>query len=155
MMKASEDRVFELIAAYGAEPGAWPEDERDAAKATLAEFPERFADALAKAKALDLVMFNETVPEPDSDLAKRILAAAPQAPRQAGSFASLLKWRLPGRQWPAGATLASLMIGLVSGYAYAGNVTSAEFETADEFYVGLFEEADATSIDWLDEGIAE
>ena len=155
MMKASEDRVFELIAAYGAEPGAWPEDEREAAKATLAAFPERFADALAEAKALDLALFNETLPEPDPDLANRILAAAPSAPRQARGIGSLLKWRLPGRQWPAGATLASLMIGLVSGYAYAGNATSADFETADEFYVGFFEQADATSIDWLDEGIIE
>lgn len=155
MMKASEDRVFELIAAYGAEPGAWPEEEREAAKATLAAFPERFADALAEAKALDLALFNETLPEPDSDLANRILAAAPQAPRASGSIASLFKWRLPGRQWPAGATLASLMIGLVSGYAYAGNVTSADFETADEFYAGFFEQADATSIDWLGEGIVE
>lgn len=155
MMKASEDRVFELIAAYGAEPGAWPEDERDAARATIAEFPERFADALADARALDLALFNETLPDPDPDLANRILAAAPQALRPSGSFASLFRWRLPGRQWPAGATLASLMIGLVSGYAYAGNTTGGDFETADEFYVGFFEQADATSIDWLDEGIVE
>ena len=155
MTKASEERVFDLIAAYGAEPGGWPEEEREAAKATLAENPDRFAGALAEAQAIDAALFAEHIPEPSAQLADRILAAAPPPKREFSGLGSLLKWRLPGKQWPAGATLASLMIGLVSGYAYAGNATNAEFETADEFYVSLFDQGAVSDMGWLEEGSIE
>ena len=47
------DRVLELIAAYGALPAAWPEDERAAAIEILKADPDRFAAALDEAYALD------------------------------------------------------------------------------------------------------
>ncbi|MEL7548044.1 MAG: hypothetical protein AAGJ84_15430 [Pseudomonadota bacterium] len=152
MIKASEERVFELIAAYGAEPGGWPEDERDAVKATLVADPDLFAEALAEAKALDAALLAEQVPDFDPALADRILAAAPK-PKSAGALASILTWRLPARRWPAGATLASLMVGLVSGYAYAGNTTLVTYDASDEVYVSLFGED--TGLTWLEEGLVE
>jgi len=153
MTDFSKDRVFDLIAAYGAEPGGWPAEEREAAKAMIAADPEHFADALTGARAVDAALLSERVPEPSAELADRILAAAPRARREAGGAESWLSWLLPNRQWPAGATLASLMIGLVSGYAYAGNSSEVSVDSSDAVYVSLFGEA--AEIDWLEEDGSE
>ena len=76
-MTLSTERVLELIEAYGAEPGAWPDDERAAASMLIAESPDLFASALADSRALDALLLNEAVPEPSAALSEAILAAAP------------------------------------------------------------------------------
>ena len=132
------ERILELIAAYGAEPGAWPEDERAAATMRIAEAPNQFATALEEARALDAMLQMESPLEPSSGLSDAILSAAP-APRPTsnsllGGLTSLIFPQ--GVRWPAGAALASLLMGLVGGYAYAS--TGVGYDQADAAYFAAF-----------------
>ena len=132
------ERVLELIAAYGAEPGAWPEAERAAATMRIAEAPDLFAAALEEARAVDALLQAENVPKPSLALSDTILAAAPQpnsAPNSLfGAFAALIFPQ--GVRWPAGAAFASLVMGLFGGYAYAS--TGVGYDQADAAYYAAF-----------------
>ncbi|MEL6862369.1 MAG: hypothetical protein AAGL11_11060 [Pseudomonadota bacterium] len=132
------ERVFELIETYGAEPGAWPEEEREAATTLVASEPETFAAALDEARALDALLMSETVPEPSAALTDAILSAAPAAARQRKSLLGHLGAMVfpQGARWPAGAALASLMMGLVGGYAYAS--TGAGYDQVEDAYYAAF-----------------
>jgi len=70
------DRLQQLLDAYGADPMRWPEEERAAALAMLARSAEARA-ALADAERLDAILDLAESAEPSSDLAARIVAAAP------------------------------------------------------------------------------
>lgn len=138
-MTITNERVFELIHAFGAEPGGWPEDEREAAMALLAAEPDTFAAALEDARALDALLLNESLPEPSLALTDAILAAAPQAkaPQRKSATGGLWSMLFPqGARWPAGAALASLMMGLVGGYAYAS--TGAGYDQVEDAYYAAF-----------------
>lgn len=117
----TRDRVLDLIAAYGAEPGGWPEEDRDPARALLKANPEMFANALAEARALDAVLELERVPEPPQALAAAIIAEAPRPTSAKASGGWLSGFLSGGFRLPAGAALASLGVGLVAGYASAGD----------------------------------
>ena len=134
----TNERVLELIATYGAEPMSWPEDERDAAQACISADPDAFATALEDARALDLLLAAEDVPEPSVALTETILAQAPVAPKKrTGLFDGLSSFLFPqGVRWPAGAALASLVMGLVGGYAYAS--TGIGYDQADSAYYSAF-----------------
>ena len=70
-------RFRALLDAYGANPDRWPPEERDAARALLAQSPhaQRWRDASAQLDAiLDLAPAGATA----SALVERILAAAPE-----------------------------------------------------------------------------
>lgn len=141
------DRVIELIEAYGAETGAWPEDERGAAIQLLTTQPSLFEAALEAARALDALLASEPVAEPSAALSAAILAQAP-APRTAknGPFGQLSAILFPqGVRWPAGAAIASLFMGLVGGYAYAS--TGVGYDQADAAYYAAF--GYDTSEDWM------
>ena len=131
------ERLLELIAAFGAEPGGWPEDERDAATALLTASPDLFADALDEARGLDDMFANMAMPEPSAELAAAILDSAPQprATRQGRNwFADLIFPQ--GARWPAGAALASLLMGVFGGYASA--TVDVSYEQADAAYYAAF-----------------
>ena len=130
----TDDRLFVLIEAYGAEPGAWPEDERAAAERLLASDPSRFASALEDARALDLVIEQDAMIEPPAGLAERLLADAPTAPKQRGGILqSLADIIMPnGVRWPAGAALASLVMGLLAGYTTAAAAPADTYQTEAE-----------------------
>lgn len=136
--KITFERAIELIEAFGAEPGGWPEEEREAASALIAAEPDRFAEVLAEARALDQLLLNEALPEPSADLAASILASAPNAAPESksvlGALSSLVFPR--GVRWPAGAALASLVMGLVGGYAYAAG--DVGYDQADAVYYAAF-----------------
>ena len=134
----THERLLELMAVYGAEPMAWPEDERAAARALLEDNPGRYADAMAEATAIDQALALEPVPEASTALAQSILAAAPGIrSNRAGLFATLAGVLFPqGVRWPAGAALASLVMGLVGGYAYAS--TGIGYDQADSAYFAAF-----------------
>lgn len=134
----THERLLELIAAFGAEPMGWPEAERDAARALLDAEPEAFREALAEARAIDAELNLAEIPEPSAELANAILATAPRAPRQnAGIVGGLAAILFPhGIRWPAGAALASLVMGLVGGYAYAS--TGIGYDQADSAYYAAF-----------------
>lgn len=143
----SPERVLELIEAYGAEPGAWPNEERAGAIALLARQPERFAAALSAARELDQLFLTEPVPEPRPELAAAILASAPAArPVRQGWIGALAANMFPqGARWPAGAALASLVMGVFGGYAYASS--GIGYDQADAAYYAAF--GLDTGEDWL------
>lgn len=132
------DRVLELIEVYGAEAGAWPEDERDAAMAHLLVSPDLFASALETARALDQMLLREDAPEPSPALSEAILASAPRPNSvHSNSIGGVFALIFPqGVRWPAGAALASLLMGLVGGYSYAS--TGVGYDQADAAYYVAF-----------------
>jgi len=137
-VQITDERVLELIAVYGAEPGGWPEAEREAATARMSEAPTLFAEALAEARAIDDLLATETLPEPNQALSDAILASAPRpklAPRPL--FSGFTKLIFPqGVRWPAGAALASLLMGVVGGYSYAS--TGVGYDQADAAFYTAF-----------------
>lgn len=136
--KMTIERALELIEAYGAEPGGWPEDERAAASALIESEADVFAGPLEEARALDAVFMGETLPEPSIDLVANILAEAPVAvPERQSVLGGLSSVLFPkGVRWPAGAALASLVMGLVGGYAYAAS--DVGYDQADAVYYAAF-----------------
>ena len=136
--KMTAQRVLDLIDAFGAETGAWPEEERAAAEALIAAQPDQFQAAFEEARALDALLMEDVAPEPSAMLTEAILAAAPVArPAQNNPFQALVRVIFPqGTRWPAGAALASLLMGLVGGYAYAS--TGVGYDQADSAYYTAF-----------------
>lgn len=143
----SPARVLELIEAYGADSGAWPSQERAAAMALMKQQPERFETALVSARALDQLLLSEPMPEPRSDLAAAILASAPASRPAQNSWLGMLgaKFFPHGTRWPAGAALASLIMGVFGGYAYASS--GIGYDQADAAYYAAF--GLDTGEDWL------
>ena len=95
-------RFRALLDAYGAEPDRWPPDERDAARALLAQSAEarRWRDAGAQ---LDAVLDRAPVPATSADLVERILASAsPRTPRRVNRRV----WRYVGAALPLAAAAA-------------------------------------------------
>ena len=75
---------------------------------------------------LDRLLDAIETPEPDPALAARILAEAPR-PKRPGLGARLAGLIMPeGRRWPAGAALASLALGLSTGYAAAAQQSAVD-----------------------------
>lgn len=145
------DRVLDLIAAYGAHPGGWPEEERAAAEAVLNANPAAFADALRDADLIDAMLMDAPQAEPSAELAALIMADAPRAitPQSVGFLSRLKDMIFPqGTRWPASAALASLTMGVVAGYSYAA--TDVTYDEADTAYVSAFGFDDTA--DWLSEG---
>ena len=137
MMKKTEmtdDRVFELLEAYGAHTMAWPEDERDAAEAHMSAHPERFAEALATAHMLDAAFEAAPMPDPEPSLAARILDDAPRERATSRGVLTRLKGLVMpnGRRWPASAALASLGMGLFAGYTASASSLPATYEAEAE-----------------------
>ncbi|WP_300393591.1 hypothetical protein [Henriciella sp.] len=132
MMK--DERLYDLIAAYGAEPMAWPEDERDAAMVHLKAHPDRFAVALDEARALDLAFEREALPDVPAGLAERILEAAPAAHSALAGWAGRLREMVfpNGLRWPAGATAAALVMGVSAGIFSAPATADDGYQTAEE-----------------------
>jgi len=116
----TEDRLIELIEAWGADPDGFPEAERAAAKAMLAANPARFAAALEEARALDLAL--ERVPEilPSRDLTEALIASAPK-PRRPGFLSSLPKYA----PWAPASGFAALAAGLFMGIMVAPAASAA------------------------------
>lgn len=123
-LNITTERVLELIDIYGAAPISWPTAEREAAQRLIAANPLAFTSALERAEALDeqLERSGFAIPKPSRNLSEAILSQAPEPKGidKAGKKA----WRrfLPsGLRLPAGAAIASLAVGMVAGYSYAGD----------------------------------
>jgi hypothetical protein len=136
-IEMNDERLHQLIEAYGASSMAWPDDERDAAEAHLAANPDRFAGALASARELDALFENDEITAPPATLADRILGAAPAAGHQGQGLGARLKDLLMpnGLRWPASAALASLGMGLFAGYTASAMSPAPDYETEAEMVV--------------------
>lgn len=119
------ERLLALIETYGADVDAYPEDERDSARALLTAEPQTFAAALEEARSLDMLL--QAVPAVDTpaDLRARLIDSAPKPAKAVGR-----RWRLP--VWiPAGA-IASLSLGLFAGMSVAQTSTPAQEDQAQQ-----------------------
>lgn len=119
----TEDRLIELIEAYGADVSAWPVADAEAAASFLAAPSPRVQSALDEAASLDAELADLTIPEPPARLHAAILERAPKpkAPRRARWFDGLLR-----PAWSTGAALASLAVGFVMGTTLLAEPTGSE-----------------------------
>lgn len=88
MAEITQERLEQLLDAYGATPERWPSEERAAAERLIATSPAARA-ARDEAVALDQLLDTLPAEQPDPRLAARVLAAAPRRRKPAGSRA----WR--------------------------------------------------------------
>jgi hypothetical protein len=88
MTSMTPERFRQLTEAYGALPDHWPQEERAAAQALLAQHDPQALAAIEEALQLDEYLESFAVPAPDTHLIRRIIASAPAstAPRRASSF---------------------------------------------------------------------
>jgi len=77
------NRFEDLVAAYGATPNRWPEDERDAAEAFARSDPRARA-LLADADSIDALLFAHKVAEPSRTLRTMVIEGAPTKRRLTG-----------------------------------------------------------------------
>lgn len=139
MTDMTESRVMALIEAYGPEPSAWPEDERDAARALLKSRADVFADALQEARLLDSALSSMPEPSIPAGLAERIIASAP-ASQRAGWLTQLKSFiSIGGQVWPAATAMASTAFGLVIGYGAIGSTQIDDIDYAEEAVYAAFE----------------
>jgi hypothetical protein len=106
-------RFRQITEAYGALPEHWPEDERAAAKALLAQRDPQALAALDDALQLDDYLEAFTVTAPDTHLIRRIIGSAPAAktPRRTAR-----SWRTPNL-WFSGAGLIGVgAAGIAAGF---------------------------------------
>lgn len=112
-MSLSLTRFTELLDAYGADPGRWPEAERAAALALLEASPQ--ARGLCdEARALDAALDRLPTPAPSADFRLRVLATAPIGAAPARGLREL--WgALGGWRLTAPALACALALGLAVG----------------------------------------
>ncbi len=116
----TEDRLIELIEAWGADPSAFPEAERAAARALLAAHPQRFAEALGEARALDAAIARMPEVLPSASLTEALIASAPKPRRASGGL------RLPKfAPWAPAGGFAALAAGLFMGVMVAPAASAA------------------------------
>lgn len=131
------DRLRQIIAAYGANPRRWPDDERDAAEALVASSPAA-RDMVARESLLDdgLGLLSDTVP--DAAMARLTAATAFPPPRQnaASTMRAVTRsgggWMtsLASAFWPRATVFASMaalgiIVGLAIEPAYSNNDANA------------------------------
>ena len=109
----TDARLIELIEAWGADAAAYPESERDAARALLAKAPERFAAELKAARDMDTLLGGMPDVMPSATLTAALIDSAPRARAERRS------WFAAMPRWPAVGALASLAIGLAIGLGTA------------------------------------
>ncbi len=130
-------RLQRLIEAYGADPSRWPADERDSARALLAQTPDAAA-MQAPARRLDEAL-DGFAPTADADAAVRLLRALETLPRQVPATPPLL-----AGFWPRAATLAAASIaGVIIGL---GGLDGRIPATADVDVIALVVESDIISL---------
>lgn len=138
----NQARFEQIVAAYGARPAQWPEEERDAAVA-FAETSAQARALLAEESRLDLMLDDAPAIEPSRSLRDRILQAAP---RPVVSLAERLdRWASGlwpfGRSWQPAAVLATAAaLGIAAGWLVPSSETEAD--TADVASLTLDDIAD-------------
>ncbi|MEO0467348.1 MAG: hypothetical protein AAF216_12470 [Pseudomonadota bacterium] len=116
----TDERIIELIEAYGTDPRTWPESERAAGRAALSAPSEAVETMLATFAPLDALLANlEPVDAPDRLMAS-ILDGAPSRDVSSPAKVSWLE-ALLGPKWAmqVSAAAASLVVGLGVGLGTA------------------------------------
>ena len=119
----TDERIFELIGAYGADTHAFPEAEREAARQRIAQAPSLFASALEEASLLDGALDGLADIPVSAALRETLIAGAPKPKPVSGTGRTGLLRFLPA--WvPAGA-VASLAMGVLIGVNVSAPVSVA------------------------------
>jgi len=126
------NRFETLVAAYGATPNRWPDDERAAAEA-FARADPRAAALLAEADAIDTLLFAHRVAEPSRTLRTMVIEGAPRKRRLTGR----------ARLWWSGLALA--LAG--AGGMLAGSAATAALEPISA-NVQMYSHEDVPALDY-------
>ncbi len=127
MNDVTADRVRVLLDAYGADPGRWPEAERDAALRVMATDPGLAADVAAAAE-VDVLL--DALPDPAPSPALRVsLKDIPDHARSGwlDRLAALWPFEAPWR--PAAGLVAAAVVGIVVGVSMPDVGTADASET--------------------------
>lgn len=134
------ERFETLAEAWGGDVARWPDDEREAAAALMAERPDWAQGVLARAGDLDTALAAFSAPRGASDLADRIAATAPRA-RPGWQI-----WLAPA--WMGAGLAAACAAGVIVGAQLSGPAPMHEEPDAmvaaaidDDFSLYLDEEA--------------
>jgi len=130
----TEERFFQILEAYGADPARWPAAERDQAQGFAQARPELVAVATGDEMMLDDLLDRLDEPTPDTTLLERRLLA--RLPRPA-----MPDWMAPS------AVAAALLLGVCLGFA-SGAVTVPDDEL-DAIYADAFTGYEQDWVDWL------
>ncbi|MED5548922.1 MAG: hypothetical protein VX529_06135 [Pseudomonadota bacterium] len=136
----TEERFFQIVEAYGANPARWPEGERAAAMAFADAHPGITDDVLRAESALDDWLVGRDV-QPSELLERRILNRFP-APA-----ASPVRWQVPAAA--AAALLVGAFIGFASGALTVTEPMTPTLYAAADAYAGL----DEDWITWLGDDV--
>ena len=136
----THERLIEIIGAYGASPGRWPDSERQEAEVLLARMPELQA-GLEVAAEIDCWLDAAPVSAPSDALVSRLMAARPRpatgsltrASRPArGRLRELIDavWPYGSPAVPAGLMLASAAFGILIGVSMSSTISTLGSESA-------------------------
>ena len=139
MTEMDLNRFEALVAAYGATPNRWPDEERDAALA-FARSDARAAALLADADSIDALLFAHKVAEPSRTLRTMVIEGAPRKRRLTGR----------ARLWWTGLGLA---LAGASGML-AGSAATAALEPVSA-NVQLYSHDDVPALDYSAEENAQ
>lgn len=136
----TEDRFFEILEAYGANPERWPEAERAAAQAYAEAHADTVTEALQSAAALDALLA-PTVVEPSDLLQRRLLKALPVPAEHRP------QWQIPV------AAAAALVVGALIGFTGGAVTVDDTVSASDAIYAEAYGGLDQDWIDWLGEDV--
>jgi hypothetical protein len=149
------ERFRRLTEAYGAMPEHWPLAERAEAKALLAQRDPEVLAALAEASSLDLVLSTHTIPAPETDLIRRIVASAPSV-----SSKEKPAWKQP-RWWISSAGFVGVGVAGIAAGALAislmASVPTGSFSGTAANPPSLFDQTGESTVfssataDWSDQ----
>ncbi len=113
MSEMTEQRLLELIAAYGSDPDRWPVEKRAAAIALLKQSFES-GQAIRREAALDALLSQDVVTPADTAFRDRIERIPGNTTTGPGSLLRTL-WPFGGLWQPAAGLAAAALFGLVTG----------------------------------------
>lgn len=122
----TNERLKDLIAAYGANPDAWPLADQEEGRAALVSMSNH---KLAEEIRLDNLLNSLPPVAPPPDLVARLMPSPTEPQRSA--WAQLKQILFPNaKAWPASMALASLCVGIVAGYAIVPQLAQPDISEA-------------------------
>jgi len=133
----TNERFFQILEAYGADPARWPDAERDAAQAWADAHPDAVAGALKAESALDALL-GEAEAKPSELLERRIM-------KRFSAPAAAPRWQIPA------AAAAALLVGAFIGFASGALTVTETPETT--LYADAYAGLDEDWIAWLGDDV--
>jgi len=135
----TEERFFQILDVYGANPARWPEAERAGAEAFAAAHPDLVGAAMSDEMVLDDLLDRLVEPAIEAPLLERRLLT--QLPSPGG----LPSWMAPS------AMAAALMLGAFIGFA--SSALTVPVDDSEAIYADAFTGYEQDWVDWLGEDV--